>query len=236
MRLRTFLAAAMIATLPLSQASGQADSGRADKAISELMVAMQSQHIKLWFAGRLSNWPLASYELNQLDSGLQRSAKPGDQRLERATAQVQAVRSAIGSRDITAFTKAFAELTNGCNACHRAEQRSFITIQVPTSSPFTDQLFVDQVAEGRALAHSICGNCHVVSTNPNEKPDARFPTPSFPELANRASFSADHVRELLMSGHRRLGPNQTMPNPRLAAYQIEEIVAYFETLRAEQTR
>ncbi len=236
MRLRTFLTAAVLAALSLSQAMGQTDSARGDKAVSDLMVAMQFQHIKLWFAGRLSNWPLATYELNQIEAGLQGAAKPGDQRLERSTAQLQAVRSAIAARDITAFTKAYSELTNGCNACHRAEGKSFITIQVPTNSPFNDQLFVDQVAEGRALAHAICSNCHVVSDQQKEKPELRFPTPSFPELASRPSFSADDIRQVLMSGHRYLGPNQTMPNPRLAMHQIEEIIAYLETLRAERAR
>jgi hypothetical protein len=33
-----------------------------------------------------------------------------------------------------------------------------------------------------------------------------------------------------------VGPDQTMPNPRLADYQIEEIIAYFETLRPDRPR
>ena len=36
---------------------------------------------------------------------------------------------------------------------------------------------------------------------------------------------------MLSSGHRYVGPNQAMPNPRLAQYQIDEIVALFDTLR-----
>ena len=237
MRLRTLLAIAMLAIMSLPQAMGQADSARADKASSDLMVALQFQHIKLWFAGRLSNWPLATYELNQIEAGLQQSAKPGDQRLDRAAGQVQALRSAIEARDITAFTKAYGELTNGCNGCHRAEGKGFIAVQVPTTNlPFTNQLFVDQIAEGRALAHAICGNCHVVSDSANERPDSRIPAPGFPELASRPGFSADVIREMLTSGHRHLGPNQAMPNPRLASYQIEEVVAFFETLQAQSAR
>jgi hypothetical protein len=240
MRLRTFLAMAMLAVIPFAQAVGQADSARADRALSELMVAMQFQHIKLWFAGRLSNWPLATYELNQIESGLQRAAKPGEPRFDQATAQmqgqVQGVRAAIEQKDAAAFTKAYGELTNGCNACHRAEGKSFITVQVPANSPFTDQLFVDQVAEGRGLAHAICGNCHVVAEGANERPAMRIPAPSFVEIATRPGFSPDSIRDLLTSGHRYLGPSQGMPNPRLASYQVEEIIAVFETLRAERVR
>jgi hypothetical protein len=64
----------------------------------------------------------------------------------------------------------------------------------------------------------------------------RIPAPSFAEIATRPGFSPDSIRELLTSGHRYLGPNQAMPNPRLASYQVEEIIAVFETLRAERSR
>lgn len=232
MRLRTLLIVSVLAIASMSRAAGQAEP-RNGTATSELMVAMQFQHIKLWSAGRLGNWPLAAYELDQIEAGLRRTKPPADGADQGA---VQALRSAIDARDITRFTKAYGDLTNACNACHRTEGRGFITLQVPTASPFTDQLFVDQLAEARGLAGSICGNCHRVSDRPNDQPDSRFPAPSFPDLAKSPSFSADALRQLLTSGHRFLGPNRNMPNPRLASHQVEEIVALFETLRAEPAR
>ncbi|MGY8678457.1 hypothetical protein Q2941_11685 [Bradyrhizobium sp. UFLA05-153] len=235
MRLSPLLAALALATAALSQALAQADNMRGDKAASELMAALQFQHIKLWSAGRLGNWPLATYELNQIEAGLGRVAQPTG-RADQAVAAVQALRSAVGAKDAAAFTKAYGDLTNGCNACHRAEGYGFITLQVPANSPFTDQLFVDQLAEARWLARSICGNCHVVSDRPNEQPESRIPAPSFTDIASRPSFSSDDLRQLLTSGHRYLGPNQSMPNPRLASHQVEALVALFETLRAERSR
>lgn len=232
MKPRTLLVATLLAVGWLSQAAGQAEP-RDGKALSELMVAMQFQHIKLWSAGRLGNWPLATYELDQIEAGLRRTTSPAG---GGGQGSVQALRSAIDARDVARFTKAYGELTNACNACHRTEGRGFITIQVPTSSPFTDQLFVDQIAEARGLARSICGNCHRVSDRPNDQPDSRFPAPGFPDLAKSPSFSADALRQLLTSGHRFVGPNRNMPNPRLASHQVEEIVALFETLRAESIR
>ena len=80
MRLRTALFAAILAILPLSRAMGQGAPSRADPVQSDVMIALQFQHIKLWFAGRLGNWPLASYELTQIDNALQRAALPGDPR------------------------------------------------------------------------------------------------------------------------------------------------------------
>jgi hypothetical protein len=48
---------------------------------------------------------------------------------------------AAKARDYSGYTKAFDELTAGCNGCHAAGQVGFIRIQTPTSSPFSDQNF-----------------------------------------------------------------------------------------------
>ena len=86
----------------------------------------------------------------------------------------------------------------------------------------------------RHLAHAVCARCHVVSPDSKELPAYRVPTPSFPDIVRRSSFSGEGLRLYLSSGHRNLGPNESMPNPRLNEYQIEVIVAYFESLKAGQ--
>ena len=63
-----------------------------------------------------------------------------------------------------------------------------------------------------------------------------FSAPSFVELARRPSFTEAILRQLLTSEHRRVGPAQAMPNPRLNDSQIDDIVAYFEALKAEQKK
>jgi len=35
----------------------------------------------------------------------------------------------------------YSDLTVSCNTCHQGIDRSFIVIQTPTTSPFTDQSF-----------------------------------------------------------------------------------------------
>jgi hypothetical protein len=42
----------------------------------------------------------------------------------------------------------------------------------------------------------------------------------------------ESLRQFLSSNHRNLGQDRAMPNPRLAEYQIEEIIAYFATLQS----
>jgi hypothetical protein len=240
MKPRILCTAIIFSALLISNGAAEEPADRPqNRPLAELttsMVAVQLAHIKLWFAGKLGNWKLAAYELDQIQSELERSAGfyPDKSPTVSADESLQSVRSAIGARDATSFAKAYTDLTNACNACHRAMNKGFIAVQVPVNSPFSDQVFVDQVAEGRALAHAICAQCHMVSPDSKELPAYRIPTPSFRDIARRSSFSEEGLRQFLSSGHRNLGPDQTMPNPRLNQYQIEEIVVYFDALRVGQ--
>ncbi len=239
--MRAFCTAIILGLLLLAPAQAQPSDGpvRSDEpGSSEPMIATQFRHIKLWFAAKFGNWRLAAYELDQIESDLSQAAKgfPAATTPEAIAGQVAALRNSVQAKDVAGFAKAYTELTAGCNACHRAVGRDFITVQVPAVSPFTDQVFADQVAEGRTLAHTICGTCHVVPDRANATPGMGLPAPSFADLVRRPSFTEASLRQLLASNHRRLGPDQTMPNPRLSENQIEEIVAYFEALKAGQKR
>jgi cytochrome c553 len=236
MRLQTLFMAAIFAALLASSAGST--SVDVSAALSDLMTRIQLQHAKLWFAGKLSNWGLAGYEIQQIDGNLEAMGKllSDPSRIAPARDQLQAVRQAAQQKDVPAFTKSYSALTNECNSCHRASGFASITIQVPLRPPVSNQLFVDQVTEGRALAHASCGTCHIVEDPAKESPASRPSAPSFLEIINRPSFAADDIRQFLTSSHRRLGPDQAMPNPRLAEYQIDAIVAYLETLRAGRPR
>ncbi|MBR0773431.1 c-type cytochrome [Bradyrhizobium diazoefficiens] len=212
--------------------------GDVSATLSELMNRLQLQHAKLWFAGKLNNWALASYEVQQIDTNLEATGKllADPSRARRAKEKLQAVREALQSKNLPAFTTSYAGLTNECNDCHRTSGFAAITIQTPLTLPVPNQLFVDQVAEGRALAHATCGTCHIVADATSDMPTVRPSAPAFPEIVNRPSFSADGLRQFLTSSHRRLGPDQAMSNPRLSEYQIEAIVAYLDTLKPAPPR
>ena len=240
MRLLALLIAAILTAMAASsaEAPAQTTSAGGSAALSDLMIRLQLQHAKLWFAGKLSNWSLANYETQQLADGFEKASKllPDPARTAPAKLQLQAVRQAIQQKDVPGFTKAYSALTDECNSCHRASSFASITIQVPLRPPVENQLFVDQIAEGRAQAHGSCGTCHIVEDAAKESPAYRPSPPSFLEIINRPSFSADAIRQFLASRHRRLGPDQAMPNPRLADYQIDAIVAFLETLKARSLR
>lgn len=233
MRLRALVLVAILGTLSASRAGTPVD---VSATLSDLMNRLQLQHAKLWFAGKLSNWGLANYEIQQIEANLEATGKSltDPSRADRARQQLQTVRQAIQSKDLPAFMTSYAAMTNECNGCHRSSGYAAITIQIPLTLPVPNQLFVDQVAEGRSLAHASCATCHVVADAARDAPPPRPSAPGFREIVSRPSFSADGVRNFLASNHRRLGPDQAMPNPRLSENQIESIVAYLEAIRADQ--
>ena len=235
MRLQTLLLVAILVTLSASSAEAPAD---VSVALSDLMTKLQLQHAKLWFAGKLSNWALATYEIQQIDANLEATGKflTDPSQANPARQQLQKVREAVQAKNLPAFMASYATMTNECNGCHRSSGYAAIAIQIPLTLPVPNQLFVDQVAEGRSLAHSSCATCHGVADAAKEAPAIRPSAPGFMAVVSRPSYSADELRQFLASNHRRLGPDQAMPNPRLSEYQIEAIVAYLETLRVGKSR
>ncbi|HET9888614.1 MAG TPA: hypothetical protein VFR10_13990, partial [bacterium] len=67
-RIPTFLA--VLATVPLIGACGEREA-EGVPGLGEIMLTNQAHHAKLWFAGEAENWPLASYELDELEEGFE---------------------------------------------------------------------------------------------------------------------------------------------------------------------
>lgn len=119
--------------------------------LGDIMSATQLRHIKLWFAGKLQNWELAAFEVEQIRGGLGDAAQlyleiPVEY-VTNTAAPIQLIRDAIEAKDSTKFSKAFNDLTAACNACHQAIGRGFIVIQAPTASPFSDQSFSPRASQ-----------------------------------------------------------------------------------------
>jgi hypothetical protein len=114
--------------------------------LGEIMTLQQLRHIKLWFAGRAGNWPLADYETGELNEGFENVNKllGGDTVDKAVGAPMQALQKIIDSKDRADFTAAFDQLTAGCNSCHRTLDHGFIAIQRPASLPYSNQNFAPQ--------------------------------------------------------------------------------------------
>jgi hypothetical protein len=130
---------------PAQQAAAAASEPYVPK-IGEIMALQQMRHIKLWFAGRAANWPLADYEIGELKEGFDDvNRQLGGDTVEKAVgAQISALEKVVGAKDRAAFGDAYDNLTAGCNGCHRTLDHPFIVIQRPSSQPYGDQSFAAQ--------------------------------------------------------------------------------------------
>jgi hypothetical protein len=111
------------------------------------MALQQMRHSKLWFAGRAGNWPLAEYEIGELNEGFDDVNKLlGGDTVEKAVGpQISALEKVVEAKDHAAFTAAFDKLTAGCNGCHHTLDHGFIVIQRPTTlHPYSNQSFTVQ--------------------------------------------------------------------------------------------
>jgi hypothetical protein len=114
--------------------------------IGDIMAQQQMRHIKLWFAGRAGNWPLADYEIDKLKGGFDDVNKQlGGDTVEKAVgAPIAAIEKAIEAKDRDSFARAFDQLTAGCNGCHRTLDHAFLVIQRPNLLPYSNQSFAPQ--------------------------------------------------------------------------------------------
>ena len=114
--------------------------------LGEIMSLQQMRHIKLWFAGNAANWPLADYEIGELGEGFNDVRKlVGNDIVDQHVGKpIEALQKAIDGKDRKAFIAAFDSLSAGCNACHKALDHAFISIQRPAMLPYSNQNFVPQ--------------------------------------------------------------------------------------------
>jgi hypothetical protein len=121
--------------------------------LGEIMSLQQMRHAKLWLAGQAENWELAAYELDEIGEGFDDvvtfhpTHKDSPVALKDAiprivTQPLNDVRAAVEKKDSRAFAEAFESLTASCNSCHQATNFGFNRVQIPTSNPYSNQVFV----------------------------------------------------------------------------------------------
>jgi cytochrome c556 len=140
-----------MAAFGLVNAQAPAEPQAYKPGLGDLMtMTVQPRHTKLGLAGQEKNWVYAAYEQHELQEAFDRAArvwpmyrKSDINALLASTMKepMEAVSEAIKNADVGAFNDAYARLTDTCNACHQATERSFVVIRVPRASPFPDQDF-----------------------------------------------------------------------------------------------
>jgi hypothetical protein len=144
-------AIAAVAPQPLDAQQPQPGSANAYlPVLADIMSGTQLRHLKLAYSGKVKNWQLADYELGQIQQSFADAARlypvfksiPLAELIKNESGPPLAdLRKAIDAKNLDDFATAFGKLTDACNRCHRAAGVGFIVIRVPTSSPFSNQLF-----------------------------------------------------------------------------------------------
>lgn len=144
--------ASLVAAALLVAATARAQDGSApptapqaevEPDLAALMAKQQERHIKLWFAGQAGNWPLAGYEIGELEDGFDDVGKMlgGDLVDNVVGAALKGLDKVIADKNRSGFPAAFDALSAGCNNCHHMLDHAFISIQRPTLLPYSDQSF-----------------------------------------------------------------------------------------------
>lgn len=89
-------------------------------------------------------------------------------------------------------------------------------------------------AKGRTFALLVCAACHVVASDQRFAPILRNPGPSFDLIANKPATTAESLRAFLTTTHSTMSTSNTMPNPQLADYQINEVISYVLSLQTRK--
>jgi hypothetical protein len=119
--------------------------------LGDLMtMTVQPRHIKLWLASREGNWGYAKYELHELQEAFERIVRVwpkykglplGGMVDSIAKGPMAEMEKAIDAGNAQKFAAVYADLTEGCNACHQAANVGLVAIKIPDASSFPDQDF-----------------------------------------------------------------------------------------------
>ncbi len=85
-----------------------------------------------------------------------------------------------------------------------------------------DKETLPDAARGQALARRWCAACHLVALRVTT-----IDPPTFTAIANDPTKTAEYLRTFFVS------PHKDMPPIQLTALQIEDVIAYFGTLKKE---
>jgi hypothetical protein len=139
-------------TTQSSETQSKIDSlqSQLDKAykpgLGEFMTGIQLHHAKLWFAGQNQNWPLADFEIHEIQESLDDidefcKDRPEVKSIGMLRPTIDSVTNSIQQKNLQLFEKSFSLLTTTCNNCHKATDHGFNVVTIPTSPPVSNQDF-----------------------------------------------------------------------------------------------
>ena len=146
------------AALEAKIATLQQQVNDSEPGLGEIMGVIQQHHAKLYYAGTKGDWPLAGYELNEIQESLDDAMQLYTDKFKNVTVplpqivpamtkgSIDGVQQAIQQKNDRAFVQAYQTLSQSCSSCHAAENHAFIKIETPAAGMFSDQDFAPDSA------------------------------------------------------------------------------------------
>jgi hypothetical protein len=121
-------------------------NGTYKPGFGEFMSGIQTHHAKLWFAGQNQNWPLADFEVHEIQEALEDvqqfcTDRPEIKAIGMINPAIDSINNAIQQKSSALFRSSFILLTNTCNKCHQATDHGFNVVTIPTNLPVVNQDF-----------------------------------------------------------------------------------------------
>ena len=149
---RVVRAVASVALLAFAACGPKESAPAYVPGLGEIMTLNQMRHAKLWWAGDAGNWPLAAYELDELEEGFHDVVEFHPTHKESpvsiavvvpeiTSVPLKKLRAAIEVRNRDDFANGFDALTQACNSCHQATNFGFNVVTRPSANSFTNQEF-----------------------------------------------------------------------------------------------
>lgn len=101
-----------------------------------------------------------------------------------------------------------------------------LMLAVPTASE-AENLPGPSVEKGQELAETFCSGCHI--TRVEQEGTAPVGPPTFSSIANKPGQTAEQIMGALVA------PHPPMPDMHLTNSEMQDIIAYLETLRTDKT-
>lgn len=141
------------AALETKVAALKEETNEIEPGLGEIMGVIEQHHAKLYYAGTMANWPLAAYEVGEIQENLEEAEELYPASSEKVTvalpkiipamtkSTIAGVQQAIQQKNEKLFVQAYQALSKSCSSCHAAENHPFIKIQTPAAGMFSDQDF-----------------------------------------------------------------------------------------------
>jgi hypothetical protein len=116
--------------------------------LGQIMNVIAVHFSKLYFAVEADNWPLAKFELKELEENLERVPviQPVEKGVQMAgvidsfqRTQLTDLEDAMDQHNVGQFRRIYSECVAMCNGCHKSTAHPFIQITVPSAPPVGNQ-------------------------------------------------------------------------------------------------